>query len=305
MAFNEKEYTDWLKIKGWTKLTSPEERQAARDTFVKEVILPKSVGDDGQLDIDLLNANINDFNKARPLQKLTMIDVQSIIDNYNPTPFSGSDDVPSAPLIGGSPSSVSTGEGAGAQPSQSVLDELAKKIQNKSDKKAIEDAISTNKSNKIERGIDIGTGVLKAGAGIGQYLSGKKQMKGLKIPKDVTYNPLKELDTEIAKAQGLAETGDVPLIELGRREIANEKALADTQARMASSGDISAYGAGAQANSIAAMNAQRKLLADIQQQKRADRQVLQGMLGQKAQQEQFKAGVDDANRDVAVNEYIR
>ena len=294
VGFNKAEYDKWLTATYGNKIPKDDVGvQAARMKYINEVLVPTG-------DVDSINA----FIKAKPLsdENFAALETQLSTQPTNPTPSDNSQNVTSD-------AAVEVAAVSGANDSTGGTNTDIKKIienaRNRRQNAEMQGGLSKLKKEDVATGVTGGLGALKAITGAFSAKRASDTLKDLQMPKAPVYQPNQMLDTEIAKAQVLAETGDPTLLERGMRNIASEKAQADERARMASSGDVSALGAMTAGTNVAGMNAMRNLLGDVNAQKMGFRQNLQGLVGQKTQDNQFKQGADMQNFGFDMREYLR
>lgn len=302
--FNQAEYEKWLRDNNLNKATSEAERQAARQRYVEDVLIPE-FGDD----IDVLNQAISEFSKFRSLNPETLKNIQSsplltsarqVVNDPNASANAGA--------AGGAFTRLNIPSQYLPNPANDVmadLDAIAGKATTDKENAAMEKALADLKKQDILGGITAGTGLLKGATGLGQYLGGRRELKNLVQPKAPIYTPNQNIGSEVARLQVLAQTGDPTIRENAMRDIARFKAQADQQNRIASAGDVSAYGAGASGSNIASMDAARQLAGDEAQRKMAYGQQLMGAIGQQTADAQFKNQADFNNFLANYKEFTR
>ena len=155
-------------------------------------------------------------------------------------------------------------------------------------------------ASKLKSKDDLNKGIVKGNAigqyaidamkgvnGIVQFIKGKKTLKGLDKPKYPEYLNNQLLSTRIAEAQQQAQMADPLIRSKGMSDLVNQRYLMDNLGKAVSGGDISSYGAFAQANA----DNQNKSIKDIMlsevQDKLQKQQILDILINQGQSERQF------------------
>lgn len=118
--------------------------------------------------------------------------------------------------------------------------------------------------------------------GLSQMIKGRKLSKNLKPPKRVEpMLPNQQLSSLLAQVGVNANMADPKIRENALRGITTNREMANEVARVASSGDVNAFAQNAQRNYLNSNDAVRKLASDETNDIMRNRQLFQGLLGQK------------------------
>lgn len=142
----------------------------------------------------------------------------------------------------------------------------------------------------ILKGSTIGSYAVDAAKGINgivQFIKGKKTLKGLEKPKYPEYLKNQLLSTRIAEAQQQAQMADPLIRSKGMSDLANQRFLMDNVGKAVSGGDISSYGAFAQANADNASKTIKDIMREEIQNKIQKQQILDNLINQGQQERQF------------------
>lgn len=142
----------------------------------------------------------------------------------------------------------------------------------------------------ILKGSTIGSYAVDAAKGINgiiQFIKGKKTLKGLEKPKYPEYLKNQLLSTRIAEAQQQAQMADPLIRSKGMSDLANQRFLMDNVGKAVSGGDISSYGAFAQANADNASKTIKDIMREEIQNKMQKQQILDNLINQGQQERQF------------------
>lgn len=287
-------YDTWIKENNLTGAKTQNEKEAVRKAYVEKVLIP-AYGSDRE---GFAQA-IEEFDKNRPLPKDYLAEITP--PTISPSLPVQNQVVPSSlGLPSGGVKAATTGANATSQ-----IDNVLERIRNLRTQSAADKAIADVSKSKAATAMTLGAGALKGLTGLGQYLGGRKELRGLEMPKEPVYQPNQAIDTELARLQVLAQSGDPLIREQAMRDIATRQAIAEQAYRVGSGGDVSAFGAGVAGANIAGMNAARQLAADVNQMKMQYGSQLAGLIGQQTQDRQFKQQADYNNFLAAVKEYER
>lgn len=289
--FNQAEYDKWLRANGLANAKTASERDAARRRYVEEVLIP-TYGDNRDVFIEV----IKEFDKNKPLDKTFKEELISIPTISPSSPANNQGTTPPTPTVGGGKAIVT--------PTESPEDIIKRFRSGQSLTKAVE-GVEKAQEQKIAGGIAIGTGALKALTGLGQYLGGRKALRDLERPEAPIYQTNQNIDTELARLQVLAQSGDPIIRERAMRDIATRQAVAEQAARVGSAGDVSTFASGVAGANIAGMNAARELAGDENQRKMQYSAALQSLIGQQTADRQYKNQADMANFQNEYNEFVR
>lgn len=123
--------------------------------------------------------------------------------------------------------------------------------------------------------------------GIVQFIKGKKALKNIDKPKYPEYLNNQILSTRLAEAQQQAQMADPLIRSQGMSELANQRYLMDNIGKAVSGGDISSYGAYAQANADNMNKSIRQTMADEISNKMQKQQILDNLINQQQNERQF------------------
>ena len=123
--------------------------------------------------------------------------------------------------------------------------------------------------------------------GIVQFIKGKKALKNIDKPKYPEYLNNQILSTRLAEAQQQAQMADPLIRSQGMSELANQRYLMDNIGKAVSGGDISSYGAYAQANADNMNKSIRQTMADEVSNKMQKQQILDNLINQQQNERQF------------------
>lgn len=123
--------------------------------------------------------------------------------------------------------------------------------------------------------------------GIVQFVKGKKALKNIDKPKYREYLNNQILSTRLAEAQQQAQMADPLIRSQGMSDLASQRYLMDNVGKAVSGGDISSYGAYAQANADNMSKSIRQTMADEIQNKMQKQQILDSLINQQQAERQF------------------
>jgi hypothetical protein len=291
--FNQADYDKWLRANGYANATSPKDREFARRKYIEDVLMEQY-----GTDKDVFTAAVQEFTEKKPVKQEYLDEISVAISPSLPV----ENQVVDSSLGQMSDESKASPTEASAT---SQIDNVLERIRNLRTQSAADKAIADVNKSKAATAMTLGAGALKGLTGLGQYLGGRKELRGLEMPKEPVYQPNQAIDTELARLQVLAQSGDPLIREQAMRDIATRQAIAEQAYRVGSGGDVSAFGAGVAGANIAGMNAARQLAADENQRKMQYGSQLAGLIGQQTQDRQFKQQADYNNFLAAVKEYER
>lgn len=299
--FNQAEYDKWLKSKYGNAIpTAPQDVQQARLSFIQEVLAPMAGGNQR-----MFNDAVREFRAAKEISPEfdeTIIQIAANLPVLKDTTISPSSPAnnqgttPPTPKVGGGKAIVT--------PTESPEDIIKRFRSGQSLTKAVE-GVEKAQAQKIAGGVAAGTGALKALTGLGQYLGGRKALRDLERPEAPVYQTNQNIDTELARLQVLAQSGDPIIRERAMRDIATRQAVAEQAARVGSAGDVSTFASGVAGANIAGMNAARELAGDENQRKIQYSAALQSLIGQQTADRQYKNQADMANFQNDYAEFVR
>lgn len=162
----------------------------------------------------------------------------------------------------------------------------ARSIENQA-KQLAKDALDVQQFKQQGIGETVKAGI-QGLTGLGQMIAGRKIKKGLTEPKYPEELQNVQLNTRLAEAQREAQMTDPAIRERMMRDLVRNKLMQDEYAKVASGGDISAYGALTQAAQTRNIDAYRDMAAQEAADKLAKQQVYDTLLRQKVE--------DDARR---------
>lgn len=267
--FNQKEYENWIKnteeykklpathpFKQPNGLSSKDAADFFRPLYAKNLL--DTYGQEA----------VAEFKKQKPFEeKIEVVETQPIVENV----------VSTAPQT-----EVGTPISRAAVTSAENKYDKYLKSGGKYKEEQILKGMADPKALKGQAAAYSGLAGLNALMGIGQMIKGKKAMKGLNAPK---YPELlaenQQLATRLAQAQVEAQMADPVIREKLLSDLASQKMVADEQAKVASGGDISAYGAMTQASQGGINKALRDIAVQEATDKLAKQQVLDRLIGAK------------------------
>ena len=298
--FNQAEYDKWLKSKYGNAIpTAPQDVQQARLDYIQEVLVPMANGDK-----DVFNEIVTEFTKTKKIEPQYKELVDAIAEDITISPSSPANNqgtTPPTPTVGG-------GKAMQTALGDTNMDRAESLRKSHSAKRTLDTAVEDvekAQAQKIAGGVAAGTGALKALTGLGQYLGGRKALRDLERPEAPVYQTNQNIDTELARLQVLAQSGDPIIRERAMRDIATRQAVAEQAARVGSAGDVSTFASGVAGANIAGMNAARELAGDENQRKMQYSAALQSLIGQQTADRQYKNRADMLNFQNQYDEFVR
>lgn len=165
-------------------------------------------------------------------------------------------------------------------PKPKVDDPLAARALENQAKTLAKDALEVQqfKQQGIAEGVK---GGVQAITGLAQLIAGRKIKKGLNAPKYPEELQNVQLSTRLAEAQRESQMADPAIRERMMRDLVRNKLMQDEYAKVASGGDISAYGGLTQAAQTRNIDAYRDIAAQEGADKLAKQRVYDDLLRQK------------------------